>query len=230
MLASALAMEGHAEALLRRASGRDPAPEGVLKLVVEDGSLFDPMPLLRRFREAEPLIELALEDTEGSAEARISRLHADVAILVTNSPPEDLVGRQLTRVQLAWLASAQYVETVAGVDSHPERCQWITWNLASSSEIDDAWHRAALRRLTPRPLVVMQTDRHAQALAAVRAGVGVSLLNAAHEGGLVRLRFPELREAFGVWLLTHPDLRRSGRVRALFEFVADATLGAAGIS
>jgi DNA-binding transcriptional LysR family regulator len=25
----------------------------------------------------------------------------------------------------------------------------------------------------------------------------------------------------GIWLLTHPDLRRSGRVRAFFDFVAE---------
>ena len=223
VLASALAMDEHAEALLRRATGKNPAPEGVLKLVLADGSLFDPMPLLRRFREVHPGIELALEDARDSAETRIASLHADVALLVTNAPPEDLVGRQLSRVRLAWLGSRDYVARHGDEQPRPEQCDWITWSLGSSGEIDDAWHRGTLRRLTSRPRVVMQAARHAEAVAAVRAGVGISLLCEHHEAALVRLPFPEPRDTFGIWLLTHPDLRRSGRVRALFDFIADAT-------
>jgi len=83
----------------------------------------------------------------------------------------------------------------------------------------------ALRRLTRRPNVILRSDRHADALAAVRSGVGASLLSESSAAGLLRLPFAEPRETCGVWLLTHPDLRRSGRVRALFEFVADAAQG-----
>jgi len=227
VFASAVAMEEHAEALLRRATGKNPAPEGLLKLVVADGSLFDPMPLLRGFRERQPRIELAVEDAQDAAEARLAGLHADVAILVTNAPPEDLVGRQLARVRFAWFASREYLATLPEGGPRPEDCAWIVWTLGSSGELDDPWHRAALRRLTRRPRVVMRADKHAEALAAVRAGVGVGLLGDAPEPALCRLPFPEPRESFGVWLLTHPDLRRSGRVRALFEFVAEAFHGEA---
>jgi DNA-binding transcriptional LysR family regulator len=225
VLTSAVAMEEHAEALLRRATGKDPTPEGLLKLVIADGSLFDPMPLLRRFRDAQPRIELTVEDAQGAAEVRIARLHADVAILVTNSPPENLVGRQLTRVQFGYFSSASYLASLPAGDPRPQDCHWIIWTLGSSGELDDNWHRAALRRLTGRPRVVMQTDKHAEALAAVRAGLGVSLLCDSVGSELCRLPFAEPREAFGVWLLTHPDLRRSGRVRALFDFVAEAFHG-----
>jgi DNA-binding transcriptional LysR family regulator len=68
---------------------------------------------------------------------------------------------------------------------------------------------------------VLQADRHSEALAAVRAGVGASLLCESAATGLVRLPFAEPRDSFAVWLLTHPDLRRAGRVRALFDVVAD---------
>ncbi len=76
--------------------------------------------------------------------------------------------------------------------------------------------------------MVLQADRHAEALAAVKAGVGASLLCDAVRTGLRRLPFPEPRESFGVWLLTHPDLRRAGRVRALFDHVADSFYRTAG--
>lgn len=226
VLTNAAAMEAQAEALLRRATGKNPAPEGRLKLVVADGSLFDPMPLLRRFLAAQPRVELAVEDAQDSAEARLSSLHADAAVVVTNSPPEDLVGRQLTRLQLGWFASADYLRDLPGAEPDPAHCHWIVWTLGASAELDDDWQRTALRRLTRRPRVVLQADKHAEALAAVRAGVGVSLLGEAGARGLVRLPFAEPRASFGVWLLTHPDLRRSGRVRALFDFIADTPVGA----
>ena len=68
--------------------------------------------------------------------------------------------------------------------------------------------------------MVVQVDTHQDALAAVRAGLGGALLCDAHSSGLRKLSYPAPSETFGVWLLTHPDLRRSGRVRALFDFVA----------
>jgi DNA-binding transcriptional LysR family regulator len=220
VLVSAAAMEEHAEALLRRATGKNPTPEGLLKLVVSDSSLFDPMPLLRLFRQAHPNVEIAVEDVPGEAEARIARLHADVAIQVTNAPPEELVGRQLGRVAFGYFASADYLSTLPAAAPRPEDCEWVVWSLGPG-DLDDTWYRSALRRLAPRPRIVLQADRHSEALAAVRAGVGASLLCESAATGLVRLPFAEPRDSFAVWLLTHPDLRRAGRVRALFDVVAD---------
>lgn len=220
LLPGAAAMEEQAEALQRQASGRSPAPEGLLKLVVADTSLFDPMPLLRRFRGRHPGIDLMAEEARDAS--RIAQLDADAAILVTNAPPEALVGRQLARLELAWFAAPGYLTGRSPGEAQPEQLEWITWNLGGSGEIDGEWHRAALRRLTRRPRVVMRADRHGDALTAVRAGIGAGLLCGRHAGDLVRLPLPEPRESLGVWLLTHPDLRRSGRLRALFDFVAEA--------
>lgn len=225
VLVSALGMEEHADTLVRRAMGKNPDPEGLLKLVVTDTSLFDPMPLLRDLRRAQPRIELTVEDAHGDAAHKLAQLHADAAIVLTNSPPEELVGRQLGRLHFAYFASAGYLGARAPAEIPPAECHWVVWHLEHSAEFDEAWQDSALRRLTRRPNVVLRTDRHADALAAVRSGVGASLLSEAAGDGLLRLPFPEPRETCGVWLLTHPDLRRSGRVRALFEFVADAAQG-----
>jgi DNA-binding transcriptional LysR family regulator len=39
-----------------------------------------------------------------------------------------------------------------------------------------------------------------------------------------RRRIPEPELAAGLWLLTHPDLRRAARVRAFLDFVGDALM------
>jgi DNA-binding transcriptional LysR family regulator len=213
-------MASQAEALQRRALGRQPAPAGRLKLSICDNTLYDSMRLLVEVRKGHPRIELAL-DRERNAASRLSQLQLDAALLVGNTPPDELVGRQLARVRLGWFCGPRYCGRRAL--PAPEDCEFIVWS--GESEPDDAWQRAQLRRLTPQPRVVVQVDTHQDALAAVHAGLGAALLNSEHDQGLRKLQFTEPNESFGVWLLTHPDLRRSGRVRALFDFVAKAHSG-----
>lgn len=223
VLASARAMEEQAEALVRQALGRNPSPTGRLKLAICDSSLFDSLQLLSEFRRAHPRIELMIENDQ-AALARLSQHHVDAAIFVGNAPPEELIGRQLTRLRVRWFASASAPRRGAPA---AEDWDWILWTLPGSAELNEGWQRAQLRRLTPRPRIVLHADTYHDALAAVRSGVGVALLNEATSDGLRRLPFAEPPDTFGIWLLTHPDLRRSGRVRALFDFVAGQTRTAA---
>jgi DNA-binding transcriptional LysR family regulator len=215
VLASAQGMQSQAEALQRRALNRQPAPVGRLKLALCDGTLFNALPLLAELRKAYPRIELAL-DRERDAAARLSRLQLDAAMMVGNTPPDELIGRQLARVSLRWFCSSRYVGRRAL--PAPEACEYIAWT--SPGELDDSWQRAQLRRLSAETRVIVQVDSHGDALAAARAGLGAALLNEAHSDGLRKLPFTAPNESYGVWLLTHPDLRRSGRVRALFDFIA----------
>ena len=60
---------------------------------------------------------------------------------------------------------------------------------------------------------------------AAKAGLGLALLPCVLGDTAVELRrlAPPVSELAGqVWLLTHADLRRSGRIRAFLDFMADA--------
>jgi len=216
---NAAAMEEQAETLMRRAMGQDPAPEGQLKLVVSDTSLIDLMAILREFRREYPRIELSIEPARGLAEGIVQR-KADVALIVTNAPPEELVGRQVARVSFACYASTDYVEEkVQPIE--PEKCDWITWGIEGSGDVMVSWQHGMISRLAPKRNVVLHTVSHGDALSAVRAGVGVSLLKNDFSDELVDLPFRTSAESLGVWMLTHPDLRRSGRVKVFMDFLAD---------
>lgn len=217
VLASAQAMESQAEALQRRALGRQPNPAGRLKLSICDPTLFDSLQLLAELHKAHPRIELVL-DRERDPEARLSQLQLDAALVIGNTPPDELIGRQLARVQLAWFCSVKHLGRRAAPAA--EDCELILWS--GSNELNEAWQRSQLRRWTLQPRVVAQVGTHQDALAAVRAGLGIALLSEAHSAGLRKLPFAAASDSFGVWLLTHPDLRRAGHVRALFDFVAKA--------
>lgn len=81
-----------------------------------------------------------------------------------------------------------------------------------SSRLASRWMRrtpSAFKIQLPKP-----TSRHTAPC------VSSSSTPDAHSEGLRKLPFAAPNESYGVWLLTHPDLRRSGRVRALFDFVA----------
>jgi DNA-binding transcriptional LysR family regulator len=216
VLASTRAMQPQAEALTRQALGRNPTPAGRLKLAACDASLFDAMHLLSGFRRAHPRIEVALQ-SEANGVSRLAKLHVDAAFFVGNAPPDELIGRQLARVRLGWFSAGAALPRRSAPD--PDDCDFIAWTMTGSSELDDAWQRTNRRRLTSRPRVVLQADSHRDALGVVREGLGTALLNEAHAKGLRRLPFTEPSETFGVWLLTHPDIKRAGRVRALFDFV-----------
>ena len=60
-------------------------------------------------------------------------------------------------------------------------------------------------------------------LAAAKAGLGLAALPCSlgdAEAALVRVLAPEPGIASELWLLTHPELRRSARVRAFMDFLA----------
>ena len=216
---NAAAMEEQAETLKRRAMGQDPAPEGLLKLVVSDTSLVDLMAILREFRREYPRIQLGIEPARGLA-AGILQRKADVALIVTNAPPEELIGRQVARISFACYASTGYLEEKA----HPveaEKCDWITWGMEGSADSLVSWQHRMISRLAPKRNLVLHTVSHDDALSAVRAGVGVSLLKDNFSDELVELPFRTSTESLGIWMLTHPDLRRSGRVKVFMDFVAD---------
>jgi DNA-binding transcriptional LysR family regulator len=79
--------------------------------------------------------------------------------------------------------------------------------------------------------VALETNSTHALLAAVRAGLGVAVLprfvGRAHDDLVV---VSEAVAAHDVWLITHPEVRRDPKVRAVAEFLRRAASGHAGLS
>jgi DNA-binding transcriptional LysR family regulator len=76
----------------------------------------------------------------------------------------------------------------------------------------------------PPRRVVYRTNSVLALAEAVEAGIGIGHLPCFVgdvRPDLVRLAAPEPRFSADLWLLTHPDLRKAARVRALLDFLAD---------
>jgi DNA-binding transcriptional LysR family regulator len=218
MRAAALRVEDEMQALDRRVLAQDADLSGRLRVALADSAAYALLPELRAFSLAYPQIELQL--TAANRITNLTRREADVAIRVTRAPAEHLVGRKVGTVVFALYASIDYLDArgeVAALDQHA----WLGWD-ESLADLDAArW----MRENVPTAHVVACFDSVLIAYHAARAGFGIGFLPCAlaDRDATLRRVDPELLVPCGsMWLLTHPDLRRTARVRRFIEFMAEA--------
>lgn len=216
-LAAAERIEEEMLGLSRALLGKDLKLAGELRVSTPDALTERVlMPHLVRFTERYPAITLNLEVTNGFAD--LNRREADIAIRVTRTPPDRLIGRRLCAL----------VGTIYGpigeAPSRPEALGERRWLLPGFGL--DA-HPAAVwvRRHFPRARVALRSDSFPTLMEAARQGMGIAPLPCFlgdSDPGLRRVLPPPKELEGEVWLLSHPDLRHTARVRALNECLREA--------
>lgn len=219
MVALASRMSEEITGFERRIAGRDVKPSGELRVTTNDTFMVQLMtPVFASFLQACPDIRLDL--IVSNVSLNLTKRDADVAIRATTSPPETLVGRRVCTIGWAvygpeWLAGRDF----ASLQSE----RWVGMG-ESLSQIGPArW----VDQKIPSERIVMRVNSIMGLSAALTAGTGISILPCFvgdTTPGLVRLS--ELLSDIGasVWLLTHPDLKQSARVRAFMDHAWE-TLG-----
>lgn len=198
----------------RRVSGQDLAPAGELRITTNDTLLVHALTdVFASFRKAYP--EITLDVVVGNAVLNLSKRDADIALRITSSPPETLVGRRLAGIFWAVYGAAplEPVSRIEELDDLP----WI-----GPSDLLAPLHRW-LRDVVGEHKLVYRTSTVLGMAEAIRAGVGVGPLPCYIGNrfpGLVRLFDPPGQQPPDLWILTHPDLRSSARVRAFMDHAA----------
>jgi DNA-binding transcriptional LysR family regulator len=203
--------------LERRLSGQDLRPSGTVRITTTDtvGALLTRH--LSALRAAHP--EIGLEIAISNAMANLTRREADIAIRPTPEPPETLVGRRIADIAHAIYGSPDYLNRSENKDLSAH--DWIG--------LDDALAGTAIGRWLRDNVPPVRLACRVDALPALRdvalAGLGLVLLPCYvgdMASGLRRVRktLPQPRSA--LWLLTHNDLRRTARIRAVMDFFANA--------
>jgi DNA-binding transcriptional LysR family regulator len=139
---------------------------------------------------------------------------------IFQSGDENLVGRKIGRLGVGFYASRDY----AARKPLPERRgEWRGHSVigfgdtASNAELG-RWSDEVARDAT----MVMRCSTQSDMLAAVQAGIGISVLSCvvgdAHPD-LVRVAPNKLAGISDMWLLVHPDLVNLPAVRAVIDFV-----------
>lgn len=203
----------------RRLEGQDQRLEGRVRLALPDvlASNFV-LTDLTDFVGEYPQIDLEL--VPGYQNLPVGDGGVDLAIRATESPPEHLIGRGLTRFALAVYGSKDYLQDrMPG--AHGRGMAWIEW--AQKGEVMDLY-RELRQTYFPEAEVHIRCDHIHMHHAAVRAGLGLAVLPcflADEDDSLQRLPDMPLRAGPTLWMLLHPDARSVRRLQLLMEVLRD---------
>ena len=172
---------------------------------------------LRDFAQANPRISLSI-----LSDNRVFDLHrreADLAIRVTRNPAESLWGRKLTDQRVGFFAAPELIDAYAGAlsgagDPVPV-ISFTGWKTPILAEMQEA---------LPGAFVAVTCDDMPAALGLATAGMGVlrtSLCIGRTAPGLNLIESLPQSYYAPIWLLTHPDLRRTPKVRRAMQFLVE---------
>ncbi len=217
-------MEVAANQIELRLKGKETLPAGKLTVSRPEQSLLDMSELFSKFLNEFPQIELEIITTPQIS--NLDRLEADVAIRLTNTPPELLVGRELGKMQFGVYGSKQYLAQFKS-NPEPEDCKWLLWTGVESSQVPEAQHPdEVVLNMIPGAIVAMRSNSVEDILMAIKSGMGVGFLSktvASKTSGITELCFDKQFQyagitSTGLWLLTRRELRYSKRVKVFMEF------------
>ncbi len=211
-------IESEFHALGHEIDGRDARLQGHVRVTAPDGICTVHLPsVLTEFHKLHP--QVAIDLVEGSAAFDLSRREADVAIRATRKPPDDSLGRKIGDFRFAAYATPAHLEAAG-----PRKLADHDWVMTAGAE---EWFVPALwkSRLHALQRSVMRTNSTTAALRAAEAGMGVTPLPC-YRGdaspALVRAGPTFDHLDMELWIMTHPVLRHTARVRVLMAFLQAA--------
>ncbi|MGQ0698003.1 MAG: LysR family transcriptional regulator [Panacagrimonas sp.] len=217
-------MEVEALAVERLVRGTDLKLEGNIRLSTSEAvAQYLLPPLLAEFRDQYPGVTLAISANNQVVD--LTRRDADVVIRVTATPPPHLVGRSVGFIGFASYATPAYLDR-AGRGLPLADYEWIGFEGPMLRVRQATW----MSERIPESRQMLRFDSFGAASEAVLAGVGCGALPcfaSDHDPRLERLPDSYVKTDLQLWVLTHPDLRKSARIRACLQFFG-ARLNATG--
>jgi DNA-binding transcriptional LysR family regulator len=203
----------------RDIAGQDVRFEGPLTVTTTDTFLEDILPdILMEFSSANPLIRL--EVTVTNQRLSLTSRDADVAIRVSRKPPEHLVGQCVSAVSLAIYGAASLAAELPPEPTLEDLkpCPWIGTGESMSGSPVAAW----MERNIPATSIRLTADTFPSIRSCIQNGaVGVLPCFLGDSNGKLKQLRPPIRDMeTALWVLVHPDVRRSAKVSAFTRHVA----------
>lgn len=218
MKRSAERIDEEVTALSRELLGKDLRLQGPIRVTAPEGvSLRLLSPHLAAFCKLHPGITMDLIVTSSSL--RLAHREADIAIRATRKPPDTYIGHEVCKFRFCMYASADYF--AANHDKPLEEQQW----LMSEDDIDFFPSPIWRKKTYPRAHVIYSSNNTMAIIEAAKRGLGVAPMPCFlgdSEAELVRVIDPPEELTLSLWVLTHPDLRRTARIKALMNFLLEA--------
>lgn len=186
--------------------GKDSNLVGPLKVTaINNMSSTVLMPMFASFSKTYPRIDLHV--VVSNLDSSLSQREADVAIRLTNTPTDTLIGKKLVTVASTIYGGREYLQKLR------EKSQEPKWIGVECCDFHKSWTKHSCVEQSHHFI----SDDTLLTLAAIRQGLGVSYLPCFMgdtDSELERYCDPDPSHNLGLWILLHPDLRHTARVLA----------------
>ena len=211
-------IEGEFHALGREVLGQDMRLQGKIRVTAPEGFGLRVGPqLFAEFVRQNP--DVVIDFLGLGAAVDLNRREADVAIRATSKPPDTSLGRRVCNFRFAVYATPEYARQHKGTPIAEQRCcliqgthEWLVplvWKKPAQGE-------AQIIYSSPSAFAVLNAAAESMGCTFMPCYLGDS------DDRLVRLCDPIEPLTLELWLLTHPDLRHTARVKAMMSFLHEA--------
>ncbi len=201
------------------ATGQSTAIEGSICIsTTEVMAAFILPPILCRFRQLEPGIEIELIASNSSSD--LKRREADIAVRAFRPTQPDLIARRVRDTNFHLYASRNYLDQIGNPTTPEEFGKADFIGIDRSNILIGALDQFGFT-LSAKNFPVI-SENHLVLWELVKHGLGIAFM-AAEVGDaepLVKRVLPDLPPIPGeVWLVAHRELKTSRRIRMVFDFL-----------
>lgn len=172
--------------------------------------------LLKKFQDAFPNIELS--SYVGTSESQIKSYEADISILTTRYPPQDMVAKKIGTTGMHIYGSQEYLKGKNINDL--ESLDWLSFR--NDSVRPNTFD--LIRRSVKNPNIKFASDSYTEILGLALEGCGVAFLADLDMEGKNNMKMIASQNHFQevhIWLVFHPDLVNNLRVQAFKNFFVE---------
>ncbi len=219
---SARIMQSGADQLARNVMGADLGASGTVRITASQPvSCYVLPPLLAQMRLSLPDVQVEL--VASNEVSNLLRREADIAVRMVQPQQASIIARRVGKVTLRACAHQDYLRR-RGVPRQPS--DLLAHDLIGGDRNDDTLKGFAAQGLVVgREQFAFRADDLIVVWQAVRAGLGVGFVSEylIRSDSAVIPVLPKLKiEPLPVWLAVHKEIRTSKRIRAVYDFLADA--------
>jgi len=219
--AHAQRMEVEARQIERDLGAADEAVEGrVVLAATEDFAIACITPMLGRFHCRYP--RLAFDMVVSYDAIDLMRREADFAVRIGDPRSDRLESLHVGKLHFGIYGSADYLAR----NGEPRHLEDLASHavIGSIGRISEFMQTRLFQRHASEATVAITSDNLMSQLAALRAGFGLLAMPSYltwHAPEARRVLADQFDPSLDVWLLTHKDIVRTGRIRALSKFLAE---------
>lgn len=216
------AMQSGADQLARSVAGVDRSGAGTVRITASQPvACYVLPPLLAQMRLTLP--EVQVELVASNTVSNLLRREADIAVRMVRPEQATVIARRVGKVAIKACAHQDYLRR-RGIPRHPS--DLLSHDLIGGDRNDETLKGFAARGFpVKREQFAFRSDDLIVVWQAVRAGLGVGFASEhliRTDPAIVPL-LPKLKiEPLPVWLAVHKEIRTSKRIRAVYDFLADA--------